>query len=369
MKAVYDIIIIGGGLAGLTSAIHLSREGMRVLVIEKHRYPRHKVCGEYLSREVLPYLRSLDADPFTLQPVEISRFIISAADGQSVETHLPLGGLGISRYALDNFLMQKAVNAGCTILYENVINVFYENGRFHVEMARHNELTADLVLGAYGKRAVLHKPGLPVQHSPWLAVKGHYEGDFPEDLVALHTFDGGYCGVSRVEKNKLNVCYLVHYDSFKPYKNIAAHQHAVLFRNPFLRQLFENSRALFTKPLSISQISFAIRAKIQDHILMLGDAAGLLHPLCGNGMAMAILGAKVAAESIQQFVQGKLGNRPQFEQYYTQSWNKAFRKRMLAGKLLSGILQSRFFSEWGVKTLRLFPDLLPLLVRQTHGRL
>lgn len=363
-----DIIIIGGGLAGLVSAIHLSRAGQRVTVIEKHPYPRHKVCGEYLSREVMPYFQSLDADPSILEPAIISRFMMTTACGESAETVLPLGGLGISRYTLDNFLKEKAVKNGCRILHDNVIGVSFEKGRFHVEMARHSALSAGIVLGAYGKRTAL-EPGHPTKSTTWLAVKGHYSGDLPPDLVALHTFQGGYCGVSHVEKNKLNICYLVHYKSFREYKNIDDHREAVLFRNPFLKEIFGRCKPLFHKPLSISQVSFQSKKKVQDHMLMTGDAAGLMHPLCGNGMAVAILSAKAASESILQFKAGKFNSRPQFEQYYTQLWNKWFKKRMRAGKFLSTIVENALLCRWAVKTQRLFPQLLPFMIRQTHGNI
>src|SRR3954467_1186970 len=108
-----DVIIAGGGLAGLTSAIHLSRAGLHVTIVEKHPYPIHKVCGEYISNEILPYLQWLGADPAVLEPARINRVCISSVSGKSVETGLPVGGFGVSRYSLDQFLMQQALNNGC----------------------------------------------------------------------------------------------------------------------------------------------------------------------------------------------------------------------------------------------------------------
>src|SRR5690606_34252476 len=95
-----------------------------------------------------------------------------------------------------------------------------------------------------------------VNKSPWLAVKAHYRGDFPSDLVALHNFPGGYCGVSKVENDLVNICYLVNYESFKLKKNISEHQKYILYQNPYLKKILENSEMLFETPLTISQISF-----------------------------------------------------------------------------------------------------------------
>ena len=194
MQALSDIIIAGGGLAGLTCAIHLSKAGLHVTVIEKQPYPRHKVCGEYISNEVLPYLQWLDADPGILGPSQINRVCISTVSGKMVEAPLPLGGFGISRYALDAFLMERAVSQGVRILQDTVTDISFVNGRFEVTTAANGTLFAAYTVGAYGKRATLDQQlnrAFFSQRSPWLAVKAHYAGEFPDGLVALHNFKGG----------------------------------------------------------------------------------------------------------------------------------------------------------------------------------
>ena len=112
MELDADVIIIGGGLAGLTSAIHLSKFGLKVIVIEKSDYPQHKVCGEYISNEVLPYLAWLNINIEDLSPSHISNFQFTSVNGKQLNTKLPLGGFGISRYTLDEFLYQKAIQNG-----------------------------------------------------------------------------------------------------------------------------------------------------------------------------------------------------------------------------------------------------------------
>ena len=103
----FDVIIIGGGLAGLTNAIHLSKSIHRVLLIEKNSYPKHKVCGEYISNEVLPYLNSLGIDPIKVGAKQISKVQISTTKGNLIKSELPLGGFGMSRYFLDSLLLKK----------------------------------------------------------------------------------------------------------------------------------------------------------------------------------------------------------------------------------------------------------------------
>lgn len=366
MRPQRDVIIVGGGLAGLTSAIHLSRAGLHVTVIEKNQYPRHKVCGEYISNEVLPYLQWLGADPAVLQPAMINRVCISAVSGKMVETLLPTGGFGISRYALDLFLMQQAVNNGCEMLEDTVTDIVFKDNRFLVSTAANETLHASFVLGAYGKRAALDQQlgrAFLKERSPWLAVKAHYKGSFPDGMVALHNFRGGYCGVSKVENDIINVCYLVSYATFKQYKNIDTHRQQVLYRNKHLKQIFENSQPLFERPLTISQISFAEKEKVDQHILMTGDTAGLIHPLCGNGMAMAIHSAKIASEQILL-----KQNRNILEDNYKKTWKKEFGKRIQAGRMLSALFMKDQLSGAVMKGLVMFPALLPVIIRQTHGK-
>ena len=112
----YDCAFIGGGLAGLTAAINLAKSGYRILLFEKESYPFHKVCGEYISMESWDYLLSLGVPLEELQLPRIHQLLVSAPSGLTLEQDLPLGGFGISRYLLDDTLMQLAKNIGVKIL-------------------------------------------------------------------------------------------------------------------------------------------------------------------------------------------------------------------------------------------------------------
>ncbi|MBS7253626.1 NAD(P)/FAD-dependent oxidoreductase [Flavobacterium branchiicola] len=369
MRTDPDIIIIGGGLAGLASALHLSKNGLKVTLIEKTAYPKHKVCGEYISNEILPYLQWLGADVLKLHPSIITNFEFTAQNGKTARTELPLGGFGISRYALDNFLFETAVQNGCTVITELVTQVIFENEIFTITTTERT-LSAKIVLGAFGKRSNIDQSlsrSFISKKSPWLAVKGHYTGDFDAKLVALYNFRGGYCGVSTVEKGILNICYLADYETFKKYKNIDEYQKSVLYKNKKLKSIFENSTPLFEKPLTISQISFDKKLPVENHILMIGDTAGLIHPMCGNGMAMAIHSAKIAAELVLDFYNGKITSRSLLEEKYSTAWKKHFSKRLLFGRLLSKAFTYKTFSNVMTSVTALMPFFLSSIIRQTHG--
>lgn len=365
-----QIAIIGGGLAGLSAAIDLSKKGYQVVLFEKNDYPKHKVCGEFISNEVLPYFRTLAIDIESLQATKIHKTTLSIGSGKQISGNLPLGGFGISRYSLDFYLAEKAKELGCQIIHENVLKVTFKNNQFTIQTDKNQIFKADVALGAFGKRSNLDKEfnrNFMAKKSPWLAVKGHYSGDFANDLVELHNFEGGYCGVSKVEENRINICYLVKYDIFKKYKNIADFQSSVMSENPHLKTIFNEMKPLFENPLTISQISFEEKKQVENHLLMLGDSAGLIHPLCGNGMAMAIHSAKIASDEVDLFLKEK-NTRNEMEQRYQNQWNKQFKNRLQTGKLLSKMLLNPKMSRFLLRILLVFPNLLALIIKKTHGK-
>ena len=370
-KQFLDVIIIGGGLAGLCNAIHLSKLGKKVLLIEKNEYPKHKVCGEYISNEVLPYLDFLEVNPFDSGAVRINNFQLSTTKSNIISAKLPLGGFGISRYTLDLVLSEKAKENGVTILQDVVLNITFLKDFFQVETKDNNIFTSKITIGAFGKRSLLDvKMGRNFiqKKSPYLGVKIHVKGNFKEDLVALHNFKGGYCGVSKVENNAINLCYITNYATFKQYKNIEDFQEQVVFKNNYLKEIFQSSEALFEKPLSISQISFETKKPVENHILMCGDSAGMIHPLCGNGMSMAIQSAQLASNLILNYFNGEIETRKELEKQYIRQWNRKFSLRLKAGHFIAMLFRKDTIASVLLQILKKLPFLLPIIIKQTHGK-
>ena len=367
----FDIIIVGGGLAGLTSAIHLSTLKKRVLLIEKNEYPKHKVCGEYISNEVLPYLNSLGINPINEGAKQITKVQISTTKGNLIKGELPLGGFGMSRYFLDDLLVKKARLNGVKILKDTVDSIHFKKDSFTITTKSSGVFQSKITVGAFGKRSSLDqkmKRKFIQKKSPYLAVKIHVKGVFPENLVALHNFKGGYCGVSKVENNAINVCYISEYRSFKKHKNITDFQEQVVFKNKHLRKIFKESSPVFEKPLTISQVSFQTKNPVEDHIIMCGDTAGMIHPLCGNGMGMAISSARLASVRILQFLNGEIKTREGLEKQYLRDWNKEFKIRLKTGHFIAWLFRNQTISQIAYSILKRIPSLLPKMIKFTHGK-
>ncbi|HBK89830.1 MAG: NAD(P)/FAD-dependent oxidoreductase [Cyclobacteriaceae bacterium] len=370
MKDV-KIVIVGGGLAGLISSIHLARIGIKAYVIEKKMYPFHRVCGEYISNEVVPYLDDLGCYPHELRPSQINRFELTSVNGRSASMPLDLGGFGVSRYAFDQYLYQKAQSLGvrfCT--GSEVESIVYNRNTFTVRTSQ-QEHEADIVIGAFGKRSRLDgylKRGFFGRRSPYVGVKYHIRlSGFADDLIALHNFKNGYCGISQVEDGRINLCYLTHRDNVKKYGNVRDMETQVLYQNPFLQQIFSTATFLFEKPEVINEISFETKSPVAHHILMAGDAAGMITPLCGNGMALAIHGAKVLSEHVIRYVEDKSYDRDQLEQDYTSAWNSLFSRRLWAGRQIQQLFGGIWSSNLAVSLANSTPGVARYLMKKTHG--
>ena len=355
----------------MVSAIGLARQGIPVQVFEKKTFPFHKVCGEYVSNEVLPFLHQLGIDLAPFQPARISRFLVSAPSGRALSAPLDLGGFGLSRYALDAYLADKARQAGVAI-HENcpVQTVDFTGTDFLVKLTNGQQHRADLVLGAYGKRSHLdrhfQRPFF-TRSSPYIGVKYHLRTDMARDQIALHNFPDGYAGISAIEEDKYCFCYLTTRANLKKAGTIGSLEENLLAQNPYLAALLKDSDFLWPRPEVINEITFAAKSCVEDHVLLSGDAAGMIAPLCGNGMAMAIHTAKILTEEIMACHHGAL-SRAQLESRYRQRWQATFNSRLRAGRMIQGLFGRPWLTEWVVGTLKQIPAGVHFLLKQTHGK-
>ncbi len=370
----FDVAIVGGGLAGLSLSLQCSRAGYTTILFEKENYPFHKVCGEYISFESWNFMNDLGLGLAALDLPVIKKLIVSSPGGQTISADLDMGGFGISRYFLDNELKKLAESNGVIICDgTKVDDVVFNKENFAVSFNQ-QMITAKIVIGSFGKRSNLdvkwkRKFALQKQGklNNYLGIKYHIKTDFPHDTIALHNFKDGYCGISKIEKDRYCLCYLTKAENLKEAHNsIPEMEKMILSKNPFLKKIFNESEFLFEKPVTISQISFDQKQPVDNHVLMLGDAAGMIAPLCGNGMSMAMHSSKIAFGKIDLFLKKKI-SRQELEEKYSGNWNTLFSKRLKRGRSIQRLFGQEFLTNTFISLISHFPFIIKKMIKATHG--
>jgi menaquinone-9 beta-reductase len=368
---IYDCIIIGGGIAGLSLSICLAKAKAKVLLFEKETYPFHKVCGEYISNESRPFLESLGIDFSDKKIIEIENLLLTSPYGIAIKRSLDIGGIGISRFELDNQLYRLALAAGVEIRTNTkVIEVNYQNNYFDIKTSS-DTVQSKTTVGAFGKNSnidvKLNRNGSIQKISdPYVAVKYHIYANYDKNTVEIHSFSGGYCGLSSIENDKVNMSYICRASYLKSQKTIANLEKNVLSTNPYLRRYFQNATFIYDKPLTISNLYFEINSPTSNHILMIGDAAGRIAPLSGNGMSIGLLSAKICYESILQYLNQEISH-DDLEQLYTHNYTTQFSKRISTAKTIHKLLGKKIITDIGFCFLKVFPFAIDQLSKKIRG--
>src|ERR1700743_160716 len=223
---MYDVIIAGGGLAGLALSIQLGKAGYAVILFEKETYPYHKVCGEYVSLESWNFLEELGLPLSDWNLPIIRRLLLSSPKGDAIEQELPLGGFGISRYRLDAALAGIARSSGVMVMESvRVTDMVFEKSKCRVQTS-HGDFFSRVGCGTFGKRSNLDikwKRPFTLKKSTrlnnYVGVKYHVRGEFPSDLIGLHNFKNGYCGLSKIEDDRYCLCYMTAAENLRNNEN------------------------------------------------------------------------------------------------------------------------------------------------------
>ncbi len=366
-EKVFDAVIAGGGLAGLSMAILLAQKGYQVVLLEKKQYPYHKVCGEYISNESRAFLTRLGIALDALNLPQITTVQLMDTKNNLVTEKLDPGGFGISRYTLDTLLANRATMLGVSILQGTNCSGYVKQGDLFSLNTSSGIFKGKMLLASFGRHAFgnFYKPHKSATN--WVGVKYHIKADFAEDKIYLATFRDGYCGMSKIEEGKYCLCYLVKASRLNIYRNkIQDLEQQELFRNPFLKEVFSTVNFLYEKPLTISNVTFTGKAPVYDDVFYLGDSAGSIAPLTGNGMSNAMRSASLLVEGVDQFLQKKI-SRQQLRESYTHTWKKTFSKRIYTGRLIQYFFCDQGLSSFFIRVMQKSRLLRLLMIRQTHG--
>lgn len=303
---MYDLIIIGGGPAGTAAAISAARSGAQVLLLERSRFPRHKVCGEFVSGESLDLLSRLISGAraaLLRDSIRISRSRVFIDDK---ELALPIdpAAASIARYDLDLALWESAAQMGVDARQQLIVQGIEGRGPFHV-ITGDGDFEARAVINASGRWSNLSQISQQSEsRTRWIGLKGHFAEPRPEPSVDLYFFKGGYCGVSPVNldnsprEGRVNVCAMLQ-------ANVASKLSEVFKLNSALEARSREWQPL-SDAVSTSPLIFRRPEPVCDGMLMAGDAAAFVDPFVGDGISLALRSGALAANCLAPFFGGQI---------------------------------------------------------------
>ncbi|MDL2718840.1 MAG: FAD-dependent monooxygenase [Acidobacteriota bacterium] len=357
-----DVAVVGGSLAGAAAAAALARAGARVVVLEKARFPRPKVCGCFLSHEALPILRRMGMDEELRKenPETIVRFTLVQSTGGRVEANLPAPVLSISRHRLDALAAQAAERAGARMRFgATVVAVEGDLKSGFLLKGQGWELASRAVVGAWGRYSPLDRrlERTFISRKPSLFGFGKTltgKSDHLANRAVLHFFEGGYVGISRVEGGLVNLAALasrrvVH----EAHDDLEGLLTRLSGRSVSLARDLEGLTAVPGAALISEPVSLGTHGALAGDVLCVGDAAGVIDPYTGIGMSLALLTGDAVAASLAAFLAGTLDAKSLRQEHLR-------RHREIAGRRFFTSRLFRPFFSGGALSRLIHPAAAPL---------
>lgn len=325
-----DLVVIGGGPAGTAAAIAAARNGLRVRLFEAGRFPRHKVCGEFVSAESLGLLRDLLDKPHAAllqEAVRIGKTRLFV-DGQTLATEVEPAAASIPRFDLDAVLWKAAQAAGVEACSQVKVLEISQNGSFSVSTSS-GDVETRAMINASGRWSNLSAPRKQAKEK-WIGLKAHFAEANPAASVDLYFFAGGYCGVQPVGDDRVNACAMVRAD-------VACALPEVLELHPELKARSRDWQRVMD-PVSVAPLFFETPQPVRDGVMMAGDAAGFVDPFVGDGISLALRSGALAGECASKFVLGAASSKDALKRYeaeYQSRFASVFRSSSRLRELLT----------------------------------
>jgi menaquinone-9 beta-reductase len=318
----YDVVIAGGGPAGAGAAIHLATRGARVLLLEQKKFPRPKLCGEFISPECATHFERLRVTDAILaaEPSQLTDTVFYSRNGRNVRvpsSWFQTNGvaLGLSRAEMDERLLRRAADAGADVFEQaQVTNVVVENQAVRGIVARHEtrELTyrGEIIFDATGRsRAITRRLSdnqARHERAPMVAFKAHLENTSIEPgACEIYFYRGGYGGLSSIENGLSNLCFIASARDVRANGADADRvMREVVWKNRRAGFTLKNARVI-SPWLAVSLEGFG-RSSVapMNGLLAIGDAASFIDPFTGSGMLMALESGELAAETVSDYLNG-----------------------------------------------------------------
>jgi flavin-dependent dehydrogenase len=372
----WDVAVIGAGVAGSATATLLAKAGLGVILLDKGTWPRHKVCGEFVSPEGADVLRRLGVWQRieAHSPPLVQSFVLTAG-GQQARRHLPLPGWGVSRWILDRTLWEHAQAAGVVAwAHSDVTQVMGGfGGGFTLRLRRPGRPAADLraraVVCAAGRLWRSGRAGGAERsrRGPrFVGLKAYFRGVSLDTSIELHVVQEGYCGLMRVTDGLANLCCWVRAEALRraggtPVQFLAA----AMRQNAHLRRRLAEAERLDMPWITVSHRYHRRPIPVVNAVWHVGDSAAMVAPLTGDGMGMGLRAAELAAPLLGAACRRALSWQ-EATGTYRQRWQHAFGPRLRWGKWLEMVLLRPRLAALACMALNLMPALVDAMYHRTR---
>jgi flavin-dependent dehydrogenase len=352
----YDVIIAGGGPAGSSAAISLAVRSARVLLVEQKKFPRAKLCGEFISPECAGLFERLGvADQmFAARPATLSETVFYSRTGKSAGVPSAWfgsanGALGLSRAEMDERLLRRASDAGVDVLENaHATNLLFENESVCGVTIKHNgteeNFRSAITIDATGRTRALarhvNSKANPKRdrRPPMIAFKAHLENTrVAAGACEIYFYRGGYGGLSSIESGLSNLCFIASARDVRASDADAARVVLEIVRqNARANETLANARVA-SPWLAVALEGFG-RHEVAPAkgLLTIGDAASFIDPFTGSGMLMALQNGELAAEAMANYLNAHPESRSldDLAANYRAVYRRTFDSRLLICSLL-----------------------------------
>lgn len=361
LSDTYDALIVGGGPAGTSAAIHLAISGARVLLVEQKKFPREKLCGEFISPECLDIFARLGVAESMLRAdgVRLTETVFYARNGNSVSIpsewfgQARVSALGLSRAEMDARLLSRARQVGVEVREEvQATNLIIEDGRVCGVLLKKDggDITSEralVTMDATGRtRALARRVEKSEQdnnrkrqkQTRLVAFKAHLNGaQGTPGHCEIYVYRGGYGGLNLVENGMSNLCFIALARDVRACGGDAQRvMREVVMRNRRAGWTLEQARNV-SPWLAVALDSFGRLCLIPAAgLLAIGDAAAFIDPFTGSGMLMALESGELAALSVMRHL-SRLGQPGMFDLLandYCVHYSRKFASRLRVSAVL-----------------------------------